>query len=167
MTSVSESIPDTFARRANDVLSREPSVVYRWDRPGRLVFPKQCEGGFEVAAEAETYGLYAFAEGWHSGAWDTPGLTPDMLVVEFLGFLRTLLSSDAHLDIHYAGRTHAKWVMHYRVEQGWETDTTGMLFFNYFGKRRVVSLQNTVLPPRYPELSAVQQADAADEVRDG
>ena len=164
-------IPQTFERLANEALSKERGLIHRWEgsslRRRRLVLPRQCEDGFEVAAVAETYGLYAFAEGWHSGAWDTPGLTPESLVVDFLGFLRTLLSPDARLDVHYAGRTRSKWIMHYRDESGWQADTTGVLIFNYFGKRTVVTLQNTVLPPRYAETGAVQQRDEADEAREG
>ena len=90
------TLPERFERAARQLLADE-SVEHHWSPCGprrrRLVLPVQCAGGFEIAVEAEEYGLYAFAgEGWHSPAWDivTPGWGPDDLVTQCLGFVRVV-----------------------------------------------------------------------------
>jgi hypothetical protein len=153
--SSTSSLPDEFERIARRVLACESAVVYRWDlitpTNRRLVFPKQHERGFEVRAEAKEYGLYAFADGWHSSAWDanTPGWSLEEMATDFLGFLRTLLSTDATLEVHLAGGHPHKWVLHYIDENGPHSETTGLFLFRYWGAREIVSRQNTALPPRY------------------
>ena len=150
-----DALPDVFERMARHALAGESSLVYRWDliTPTKraLVFPKQCVSGFEVRAEAETYGLYAFAEGWHSPAWDvnTPGWSLEDMASEFLGFLRTLLSPDASLQVHLAGGHPHTWVLNYMTEQGLQSEKTGLLLFRFWGAREIVTRQNTMLPSRY------------------
>jgi hypothetical protein len=152
-----ESLPATFERLVNEIISAEPDLVYRWDAVAdtrrRLVFPKQCENGFEVIAEAEPYGLYAFAEGWHSAAWDanTPGFRSEQVTASFVSFLRTLLSADARLEVHYAAPSPTKWVMRYVGEHGEQADTISAvhnLFSTHRGASSVVTLRNSVLTSR-------------------
>jgi hypothetical protein len=152
---VADALPDIFERMARRVLESESSLIYRWDvvtpTTRALVFAKQCESGFEVRAEAKQYGLFAFAEGWHSTAWDanTPGWSSEDIASDFLGFLRTLLSLDASLDVHLAGGHPHKWVLNYIDENGTQSETTGLLLFRFWGAREIVTRQNTMLPSRY------------------
>ncbi len=149
-----EHLPAVFERCAREVLLREAGLRHDWVIGGdtsKLVIPKADEAGFTVEAQAETYGLYASAEGWHSGAWEPTSRkeTLEELCSEFLGFVRTLVSSDAELEVRYAGGTPYKWTMTYGVEGGAESESTGLLFFNYFGRRSTRVLRNQHLPPRY------------------
>jgi hypothetical protein len=149
-----EHLPVAFERYARDVLARENRLRHEWatspDKT-RLIIPRANETGFTVEAQAETYGLYAFAEGWHSAAWELTSQkeTSEDLCSQFLGFIRTLLSPDAWLEVRYAGHTPYKWTMTYGVEGSVEAESTGLLFFNYFGRRSVKVLQNEHLPARY------------------
>ncbi len=117
----------------------------------RLIIPGANDDGFTVEAQAESYGLYVSAEGWHSGAWEITSReeTVETLCSQFLGFIRTLLSPDAWLEVRYAGHTPYKWTMTYGVEGSVESESTCLLFFNYFGRRSVKVLQNEHLPARY------------------
>jgi hypothetical protein len=73
----------------------------------------------------------------------------ELVSSDFLGFIRTLMSAAAFLEIRYAGGSPYKWTMNYAVEGGTESKVTGHLLFNYFGRRSTVVLQNHHLPPRY------------------
>jgi hypothetical protein len=149
-----EHLPVVFERHARDVLASENGLRHEWltspDKT-RLIIPRANDTGFTVEAQAETYGLYAFAEGWHSGAWELASRkeTFEYLCSQFLGFIRTLLSPDAWLEVRYAGHSPYKWTMTYGVEGGVESESTGSLFFNYFGRRSARVLQNKHLPARY------------------
>ncbi len=149
-----EQLPAVFERYARNVLSQESGLRHEWATSpdkSRLVIPRANETGFTVEVQAQTYGLYAFAEGWHSSAWELTSRkeTYENLCTQFLGFVRTLLSRDAWLEVRYAGRTPYRWTMTYGVEGGAESESTGLLFFNYFGRRSARVLQNDHLPARY------------------
>src|SRR5918995_5298045 len=95
-------LPAVFERYVRDVLARQNCLRHEWaTSPGksRLIIPKANETGFTVEAQAETYGLYASAEGWHRAAWELTSQkeTSEDLCSQFLGFIRPLLSSDAWL----------------------------------------------------------------------
>jgi hypothetical protein len=149
-----EHLPTVFERYARDVLARENCLRHQWaTSPGksRLIIPRANESGFTVEAQAEMYGLYASAEGWHSAAWELTSQQEALedLCSQFLGFIRTLLSPDAWLEVRYAGQTPYKWTMTYGVEGRMESESTGLLLFNYFGERSTRILQNEHLPARY------------------
>lgn len=153
---MTESLAETLERIATQVLAEERHLVHTWDAGARgkrtLVFPAQCEDGFEVRVEAGLDWLdVGVAEGWQDMTCDGNPVreTHEALIVNALGFVRTLLSTDAVLETRYAGQAPYKWVLRYRDEEGWQGGTTGLLLFNYLGRRRVTVRQNTILPARY------------------
>lgn len=173
---MTDSLAATLERIAAQLLAGERHLIHTWSGIARgkhtLVFPVQCQNGFEVRVEAGPDGLaVGVAEGWHDMTCDRNPVreTEEALVVNSLGFVRTLLSTDAALATRYAGQSPYKWVLRYRDEQGWRTGTTGLLFFNYLGRRRVTVRQNSILSARYEVprgdrvAGAAQQPDAPDQ----
>ena len=125
---VNMTIPEVFERHARAILAAHPELKPRWSASsngdGRELFiPKRDSSGFDVTVRAETYGLYPLAGGWHGAPWepardDPRPLDPqvDELCVQFLGFIRTLLSVDAILKVHYSRRRPYRWVLEYETE---------------------------------------------------
>ncbi len=149
-----KTLPLKFERYARDILARDPGLRHEWSTSPdkrQLIIPKANDTGFTVKACAEVYGLYVSADGWHSGAWELASRkeTIETLCSQFLGFIRTLLSPDAWLEVRFAGDSPYKWTMNYAVEGGVESESTGLLVFNYLRKRSVRVLQNEHLPARY------------------
>jgi hypothetical protein len=155
------SIPEEFERQARAVLANHPDLHVRWaeiskGRGRELFIPKQDSSGFDVRVQAEEYGLYPFADDWHGAPWELSAADSRPvskrvreLCSEFLGFVRTMLSVDATLHVHYAGRRPYRWVLSFETELGRESEEFGLLFYNYFGKRRLEPRQNRHLPSRY------------------
>jgi hypothetical protein len=161
MPSTATSIPEVFERQARAVLAEHPELAAQWSviskGAGRQLFiPKSEPSGFDITVQAETYGLYPFAGDWHGAPWE---LSPrdrrsiktqiDDLCAEFLGFVRTMLSTDATLYVHYSNDRPYRWVLSYETEIGPDTEECGQIVYNYFGKRRVETLRNRHLPTRY------------------
>jgi hypothetical protein len=158
---VTASIPEVFEERARAVLADHSQLNPSWsaisEGEGReLVIPKQEDSGFDVVVWAETYGLHVFADDWHSGPWEPVPSDPRPLTEqvfqlcdEFLGFVRTLLSEDASLAVHYARGRPFRWVLTYETESGPESETCALIIFNYFGSRSVRTFRNRHLPRRY------------------
>ncbi|MFB3897695.1 MAG: hypothetical protein ACE14V_15490 [bacterium] len=149
------NLPKIFENCAKSILEKYPNIQTKWDDNGtkrsRLTIYKQDENGFDIIVEAETYGLYPFAGGWHGAPWEIgpTDTTPEKLCEQFMGFIRSLLCTDAMLEVKYASGFSYKWILTYPTEQGIESEVTGLLFYNYFGKRTNRIFQNQHLPPRY------------------
>lgn len=169
------TLPDTFFQVVSARLADHPQLKHQWSGPEKsgkrvLRIPKADDTGFDVTIECEPYGLYPFADGWHGAPWDAPhdAKTRNEAVCEdCLGFLRSVLCADATLTIwHSSGRPY-KWILSYPVGGTRASDETGVIFFNYFGKREQRVYQNRHLPPREPSLQPNNrlQRDAAQAPR--
>jgi hypothetical protein len=155
------TIPEVFEREARAAFAVHPNLSPRWsvisNGDGRqLLMPRRESSGFDVGVQAETYGLYPFAGEWAGAPWEPAPGDPrpldqqiDDLCVQFLGFIRTLLSVDATFTVHYSAGQPYRWVLEYETELGRESEACGLFIYNYFGKRRVETLQNRHLPGRY------------------
>lgn len=147
-----DSLPDAFERNARTIFDEYPTIMTKWEstRHGgrRLTIYKIDESGFDIAVQAETYGLYPYAGDWHGPAWDS-GTSTEELCREFLGFVRSLLCEDSSLEVKYAGSRPFKWILSYPTEQGRESYEMGLFIVNYFGKRSSRIFRNRHLPPRY------------------
>ena len=138
-----------FEDHARSTLSQHPQLLYRWDtishgRGRRLTILKRDDSGFDVVAEAHSYGLYARAGEWMGPAWDAcePHETAKDLCVQFMDYILSLLSDDGRLEIDYAGARPFRWVVVSRLEK---PHPTHALLFNYFAKRTRRVFQNRQL----------------------
>lgn len=149
-----KNISEVFFEMAADRLSSHPSLQYRWEDGGRgkriLTIPKIDVTGFDIRIECESYGLYPFANGWHGAPWDmnTPNVTLEESCEECLGFIRSLLCPDSSLTILYSGEMPYKWILRYPTVRGPVNDETGLLLYNYFGRKHNIILINRHLPSR-------------------
>ena len=149
------SLSEAFFKVAGARLGEYPQLRHAWEGPeksGRRVLsiPKQDTGGFDVRIECESYGLYPVADGWHGAPWDNnPSVgTPEKIAEQCFGFLRTVLSPDAVLNVHFSAGKPYKWILSYPTGQLPVNDETGLLLFNYFGRREVREYRNRHLPSR-------------------
>jgi hypothetical protein len=127
---------DSFRRVSKEflsLLSVPGNLCSEHDRDV-LCVPSQKATGFEVKLECMDYGVYPSAEGWHGGCWDVTVWKPQDLERSLREFLASVLS-DAELEIFYSGSKPYKWVLHHTYEGQQVADETGLLFFNWFGRR--------------------------------
>ena len=151
---MSVSLPDTFFEMAQRIIARYPALAHQWtsEPSGKrtLRFPAISSTGFEVVIQAETYGLYPYAGEWHGAPWDsnTPKMTFADICEDCLGFVRSLLCADSSLQVCYSNERPYRWILSYPVEGRRVSDRSGLLVFNYFGRRSTRIFQNEQLPPR-------------------
>jgi hypothetical protein len=87
------------------------------------------------------------AGGYHSHFDNSPD--PPKLVTAALGIARDLLSPSMRLREWRSNGSPYRWALESRLGNTWTTDgTTGLLFWNYFGKRTEQTFQNRQLPSR-------------------
>ena len=109
----------------------------------------------------ETYGLYPYAGEWHGAPWDVTVWPPVALAHAVTEFLKTVLSRDSTLQVHYSNDRPFKWVLHYRDEGQRVSDEMGLLYFNWFGRRTTRTFQNEWLSVTQPTVQA--DGPVADE----
>ena|SRR5688572_12189461 len=157
------SLPDTFFEMAQQVIARHPTLQHEWtsEASGKRTLKVSAASptGFDVTIEAETYGLYPYAGEWHGAPWDSsmPRMSFAEICEDCLAFVRSLLCSDSSLQVFYSNERPYRWVLSYPFEGQRVSDRTGLLVFNYFGRRSVRTFQNEQLPPR-EEMSVVPAA---------
>ena len=152
------ALPEAFFILAEARLRQHAALAHRWtqrhDRTKRtLEIPAEDRTGFGILVDCEIYGLYVYCDGWHGAPFEVggPTKTPEAAAENCLGFVRTLLSEDSTLEVHYAAGKPHRWVLSYATDSGTEREETGLFFYNYFGRRSVRTLQNRRLPARYTQ----------------
>jgi hypothetical protein len=138
-----------FRERLADVLRGRPGLPHRLHDEGRhlqVEFPKQGPSGFDVFLTV-TDGdvLLETDRGWHLQQ-EGPS---EQQIEEFLGLVRDMLSTACRLRERRAGGRPYRWHLESFVEGVWRRDgTTGLVFWNYFGRRSEHVYQNDTLPAR-------------------
>ena len=128
------------AKKATKSLNA-PAILKYTDEKDTLLIPKQRENGFSIELECYDYGVYPSTEGWHGGCWDVTIYEPNALTNELNEFISSI-TLDAILEVHLSNKKPYKWVLVHQSEGETINDTTGLLFFNWLGKRHVKKYSN-------------------------
>lgn len=111
------------------------------DEKDILRIPETHPSGFEVQLECMDYGVYPSAQGWHGGCWDVTVWEPNKLGSSLVEFVDSVLN-DAVLEVHLTNGNPYKWVLKHTFEGERVFDETGLLFFNWFGRRSIERYSN-------------------------
>ena len=114
----------------------------------RLRFPCVDDSGFDVEVCVGAREIVVHALGAHEH-FELQGSTPSEVCASVLGLVRDLLSPDMRIrEMRSRGRAF-RWFVESRNGPEWLVETeTGLLFFNYFGRRSERVYQNRQLPGR-------------------
>ena len=141
-----------FVRVAKRFFERYPKVdhVLSVGSEGEycvLEIPMSNEGGFDIHLDVGDREILIHCGDFH----DHHEL--DSEIVEFVnhyfGFIYDLLSVSMRLREFCSGRRPYKWTLECLEDGHWsEESTTGMLLYNYFGRKSELIMQNKTLPAR-------------------
>lgn len=109
------------------------------------------ESGFDVAVVVLGDSYTIWGDGWHENhPLEDNFVRSAHSVVEQLV---TLLNGRTKLLVSYAGKWPYKWEMLHNYEDDrWESlSVTGLIFYNYFGRRRLTEKRNRMLRPEANE----------------
>lgn len=146
-----EKLAVVLRRQAEEVLAAHPGLQHEWVDQGAIVtlkFSPVDRTGFEVAVQAGAGYLHVLM-GRNHDSFDVGECGADEAVSCALALVRDLLSPDMRLrEIRSSGAPY-KWFVEARASEGWRCESeTGLLFFNYFGRRSEHIFQNRQLPGR-------------------
>ena len=141
------------------ILRDHPSITHQWEQRGsalELRIPAISAKGFDVDLVADSDGITLTAGGFHAH-FDAPGDAAQEVRAAF-GLVRDLLSEGMRLRELRAGNLPYRWILEVASPEGWAQDhETGLLLWNFFGRRSERIYQNNHLPPRFPERSIVER----------
>jgi hypothetical protein len=149
----SSNLCNVFVQIANEAISKFPQLNHSWKRNSdnvgcSLTFPKQNEKGFDVMVEVSSSGIIVSTHGAHQH-FDSPEDSNDVKTKKALTLVRDLLSSDMRIREFCAGNSAYRWNIEVVQDNQWRLEcSTGLLFWNYFGKRSERIFQNFTLPGR-------------------
>jgi hypothetical protein len=151
---LSRDLHTLLFRRAEEVLEDHPGLGHVESDDEQesvtLTFPRQTEGGFDVIVEATPKEIILFANGAHV-QFDRPydEENPETQVEKALGLARDLLSPAMRIRERCAGGKPYRWYIEYLDYMQWHAEhETGLLFWNYFGRRSEHIYRNYTLPNR-------------------
>lgn len=124
-------------------------VERRWSRRTDdqvvLVFPASGASGYDVEVYASEESITVYADVAHL-AIDDPSDARGR-VQEALALVQDLRSPRTRLRIHFAGGQPYRWTVEEFEDGEWKGSfLTGLLFWNYFGRRSQVIRQNALTP---------------------
>lgn len=147
-----KTLPKDFATTAKDVLSRHPELEHSWlldeaeDRC-ELTISKQTNSGFDITVEVSPSDIVIIAEGFHHHLDSSD--TSNEKIDAALGLVRDLLSPHMRIVELSAGGRPYRWQLEALRDGKWCNEaSTGLIFWNYFGKRTKKIFQNHILPGR-------------------
>jgi len=139
---------ETAITAAQSFLESSSALKHSWRTSGSgaktLTIDAVGDSGFPVELVFEEYGVYPYAGDWHGAPWDCTVWTGEQLAAANREFLQSVYSPDGFLDVYYAGNNPYRLILHHRFEGAWVNDETGLIFFNWFGKRSRRTLRNGV-----------------------
>ena len=111
-------------------------------------FPRVDDFGFDVEVSVGDREIVVHALGAHEH-FELGNGTPSEVCASVLGLVRDLLSPDMRIrEIRSRGRPF-RWFVESRNGPAWQVEAeTGLLVFNYLGKRSERVYQNRQLPGR-------------------
>ncbi len=157
---------DELREQMNRIAADRAGVAFQW-RESELVFSKAAEDGFDVSLLPVADGVVVQTSlGLHVNFEDEPAGA----VRDALALARDMLSAQMRIVEHCVGSRPYRWSLERQGVNGWVCEAqTGLLFWNYFGRRRQRTYQNRLLPGRLTDevrgSAAAEQGDEADEAR--
>ena len=152
-----------FVYYAKAFLKEYPQIEHTWSIEADedhciLNIPKKNDRGFDITVEVCADEINLFCEGFHDH-YSIEG-TPDDFANYFVGFLYNLLSPVMRISEVCSGGVPYKWILESRQQGEWISDSiTGLIFYNYFGKRSKRIYQNESLKER--EDAIIPETDEA------
>ena len=141
-----------FVANAKDILAHHPEVKHAWSIDDDedhciLDIPKQSDDGFDITVEVFPNEIVVSADGPHI-RFDDIKIIEDT-VRDVLGLVRDMLSPAMRVVEQVSNEKPYKWHLESFHDGKWiREDTTGILFYNYFGKKTKNIYYNKVLPSR-------------------
>ncbi|NLH18332.1 MAG: hypothetical protein GX455_17290 [Phycisphaerae bacterium] len=112
-----------------------------------LDIPEETPDGFPVTVEVEPEQITVYALGAHTS--EGPEGNPVDFVARTLGFVQDLLGPNMRVREVCAGGKPHKWGIEILQNGQWQTEEwTGLIFWNYFGKKSERIYMNRILPAR-------------------
>lgn len=109
-----------------------------------FIYKAQSKLEFDVFAEFYKDSYTLFCDGWHDEF--VMEKCPNETARSILGKLKTIFEGKLKVRVTYAGKLPYKWEILFDEGIDWEVlPLTGLLFYNYFGKRKTIEKINRII----------------------
>ncbi len=140
-----------FKRLVAESLESYQHIRYEWENDENnalsLRILKQNEDGFDVSIYLDNNEITLYTVGGHHEHYSfEESESPEQHIKNILGLVRDLLSNKTRIILKLAGSKVYKVITQaWNGKQWLDEDTSGVLFFNYFGQRSEKILQNNLV----------------------
>lgn len=122
--------------KLREKLKKYPDAKYEVKKNSITYLP-HSENGFAVSLDVHSRGYTVSYDGWHEEFLD------EQEALNCFGFG---LSESCRLKILQRGKMRYKWILQFKTEQGWQSDSeTGLIFFPFWLRKKERYLQNHII----------------------
>ena len=136
---------------ANDILASYEELNVTWnDDDTEVTIHKANKDGFDVIVCIDEIAIYIltdcdFHDNWNLNEFNNH----DEAFETIFGIVRDMLSENMQIKVLQSNDSPYRWVLQFKEENEWiDESTTGLLFWNYFGRRSEKIYKNQHLVPR-------------------
>ncbi|MBD3329342.1 hypothetical protein GF357_02500 [Candidatus Dojkabacteria bacterium] len=142
----------TFYKYISRILSEDDRIPYEWKKDKKeIVFKKLDEEGFDIAlnCEDDNYLYLSTNLGYYDFYYYESLEQISDILPETMGLVRDLLSPNMRIVEKLSNSKPYKWLLQCKKDNDWITErVSGLVFYNYLGKRIEKIYSNNTLPPR-------------------
>ena len=138
-----------FYEYINEIISNERQLVYEWcNDSSEITFKKNSHEGFDLIIKCDIDSIYIYTDiGYHNEYPLTKNL--QTVLTEVTGLARDLLSKNMRIREYLSNNKPYRWDVESLVDNKWySVDSTGLIFWNYLGKRSEKIYFNNILSER-------------------
>ncbi|MFK8013467.1 MAG: hypothetical protein AB8B80_15620 [Marinicellaceae bacterium] len=136
---------------ANNILASYEELKITWnDDNTEVTIHEANSNGFDVSVSMDEVDLYILTDcGFHDHWRLTEFKNNNEALESIFGLVRDMLSENMQIKVMLTNKSPYRWILQFREENEWiDESTTGLLFWNYFGRRREEVYKNQHLMPR-------------------
>ncbi|MFK8012687.1 MAG: hypothetical protein AB8B80_11635 [Marinicellaceae bacterium] len=136
---------------ANNILASYEELKITWnDDNTEVTIHKANSNGFDVIVSMDELDVYILTDcGYHDHWRLTEFKNNNEALESIFGLVRDMLSENMQIKVMLSNKSPYRWILQFKEESQWmDESTTGLLFWNYFGRRREEVYKNQHLLPR-------------------
>jgi hypothetical protein len=152
-------LSEAFEAMGKRFFEMYPEIPHEWSMDStdfQLTIKKINEKGFDLNLELFGDDVVLHCESMHQHITNLEKKPTPEFANEVFGVIYDYLTTDVRMKEFQSNGSPFKWVIESLSEDKWERgQSTGILFYNYFGKKTIEIFQNDYLPPRMSQSQPV------------
>ncbi|HSR18378.1 MAG TPA: hypothetical protein VLM39_09850 [Ignavibacteriaceae bacterium] len=140
---------EVFYKYIDEVIQNGNNLKYEWrENNTEILFQKISSQGFDIIIRYDENNIYLETDTGYHDYFKVNNNFKEVLI-DVMGIIRDLLTRNMRIKEYLSNNRSYKWTLQCFRENKWKDESsTGLIFWNYFGKKSEKIYFNNSLPIR-------------------